>query len=305
MSRPSSRGAAARPHAKKRFGQHFLTDANLIRKILDLLEADAADAFVEIGPGPATLTMPFSQRGFPLTVVETDADMVTYLQEQDFPHPVAIRHEDFLQTDVGALLQDRSTKVFSNLPYNVSVPITARLLFHYQQIPLMVFMYQKEVAERIRAKSGTRDYGPISVTTQLLYACDAHFNVPPGAFRPPPKVQSQVIRLRRLAEPRLGVADLEGLTLLLRFLFERRRKMVSGLLRKSGDLADRIGRLLPRGKTDGPSVRPDTSDAPLNGAASLLESYLSLGFDPKLRPENLTPMDYAVWFRHIKESYEP
>lgn len=292
--------ASGRPHAKKRFGQHFLTDANLINKILDFLEAEPDEFFVEIGPGPATLTLPFSRRGFALTVVETDADMVHYLEEQDFPAPINIRHQDFLQTDVGELLQGRQTKIFSNLPYNVSVPITARLLFFAETIPLMVFMYQKEVAERIRAAPATRDYGPISVTTQLLYQIDAHFNVPPGAFRPPPKVNSQVIRLRRLTEPALAIADLEGLTLLLRFLFERRRKMVGGLLRKSGDLAQRIAATLA---IEWPPVSWNNAKPGLNAAACLLESYQSCGFDPKLRPENLTPLDYAVWFRQIKEMY--
>lgn len=256
-------------HAKKHLGQHFLKDRNAVRRILDALEADEKEKFLEIGPGPATLTAPFSERGFPLTVVETDKDMVAYLQDYPFPNPVNIIHGDFLKVDMRECL-GLNTKVFSNLPYNVSVPITARLLEYSPQIPLMVMMYQKEVALRIRAQPNCKDYGPISVLVALYYHIDLHFDVKPGAFQPPPKVMSQVIRLRRREQPLLDLVHLERFTFLVRFLFNQRRKMIGSNLKRWS-----------QGWTN---------------KQSLIESLQDIGLQPTLRPENLTVNQYVNWF---------
>ncbi len=256
-------------HTKKHLGQHFLRDAHAVGRILDALEAAPGEHFLEIGPGPATLTLPFSRRGFPLTVVETDRDMVAYLEAQDFPSPVTIHHADALEIPLDGLLVP-PTKVFSNLPYNVSVPITARLLAYSPAIPLMVLMYQKEVAERIRAREGCKEYGPISVLCAVFYTIDWHLSVKPGAFHPPPKVMSQVIRLRRLEQPLLAIEHLERFTQLLRFLFNHRRKMISSNLKHWHE-----------GWTT---------------AQTLLESMVELGLDPSLRAENISPHQYVDWF---------
>ncbi|CAM2069957.1 16S rRNA (adenine(1518)-N(6)/adenine(1519)-N(6))-dimethyltransferase RsmA [Sulfidibacter corallicola] len=274
------------PRAKKRFGQHFLKDRHIVDRILDALEAEAGEAFLEIGPGPGTLTIPFHARGFPLTAIEYDREMVAYLRGLDFDPPLELIEADFMDVDLDAFFADRpQVKVFSNLPYNVSVPITARLLPYRQQIPLMVMMYQKEVAERIRAQPGTGEYGIISVLVRLFYRIDMHFNVAPGSFQPPPKVQSQVIRMHRLERPLLTVGDIGPLTCLLRTLFGRRRKMVTGVLKKhGGDLKNAGVDWMDRG--------------------SLLESFQNLGFDTKVRPENLTPEDYAAWLCRTKEYHE-
>lgn len=258
--------------AKKHLGQHFLRDQSVINRTLDALEAANGERFVEIGPGPATLTMPFSQRGFPLTVVEYDADMVAYLQEQNFPQPIEIISGDFMDVDLETLIPS-STKIFSNLPYNVSVPITARLLPFQARIPMMVFMYQKEVALRVRAAPHTKDYGPISILCALYYEVDWWINVKPGAFYPPPKVQSQVIRLRRLKEPLLDVQHIERFTQLLRFLFNHRRKMIGSNLKRW---------------SSGWTTRE-----------TLIQSLEALGFSPTLRPENLSVENYVAWFHAL------
>lgn len=263
-----------RVRAKKHLGQHFLKATHVVNHILDALEPAPGDHFLEIGPGPATLTRPLNDRGFGLTVVETDRDMVSYLSEQSFDPPVEIVAADFLDLELAPLFT-AATKVVSNLPYNVSVPITAKLLTQSAQIPLMVLMYQKEVAERIRARSNTKDYGPISVLVRCFYDIDWKMNVAPGNFRPPPKVQSQVIRLRRLAEPLLPLSQLAQLTELVRYLFMHRRKMVGGLLKRS---------------------RFDWTHARV-----LLESLEQCGLSTQARAEDFSPKDYATWLATIKK----
>jgi len=256
------------PQAKKKFGQHFLHDRGIISKILDLLEGEPNERILEIGPGPGTLTIPLNQRGFGLRVVEIDRDMVSFLGTQCFEPPVEIIHQDFLKMELAGLVTEQ-TKVLSNLPYNVSVPITAKLLEVVEFIPLMVLMYQKEVAERIQAGPGSKDYGPISVLVQFFYEIDAGFNVAPGAFRPPPKVQSRVIRLRRRESYLIEPSEIGFAHQLLNLLFGQRRKMVQTSLKK-------------------------------RKRVHWLDVYRDLGPE-KARPEDLSPQFYAEWLHRILE----
>ena len=260
--------------AKKHLGQHFLVNRGVIDRIIDSLEPEESEAFLEIGPGPATLTRPLNDRGFGFTVVEFDGDMVSHLKAQDFEPPLRIIHADFMEVDLADVVQGE-TKVVSNLPYNMSVPITARLLEASDRIPLMMLMYQKEVAERVRAMPHTKDYGPISVVTQCFYDIDLYFNVKPGSFRPPPKVMSQVIRLRRKTTSLISLADLPKMTELVRHLFHHRRKTLGWNIKKwRGDWT---------------------------GSQALLESLQASGLDAGMRAEALSPSDYARWFHTIKE----
>ena len=259
--------------AKKHLGQHFLRDRNAVARIVAALEARQGDHVLEIGPGPATLTRPLHEAGYRLTLVETDPEMTAFLRETGFDPPVEIVEADFLEVDLDRVLGDE-TRVVSNLPYNVSVPITARLLQRAERIPTMVLMYQKEVAERVRAEPDSKTYGPISVLVGQLYTCDLAFNVKPGAFHPPPKVMSQVIRLRRREQPLITPAQLETMTSLVRFLFTHRRKMLSARLKSWSE-----------GWTN---------------VETLLESLKKCSLDPRARPENLSPADYATWLNGIE-----
>lgn len=263
--------------AKKRLGQHFLKNAGTIGKIIDALEPSDSDAFLEIGPGAGALTLPLHRLGHPLTLVEYDPDMVTLLHRRNLSPAPTIYQADFLALEPAAVIAP-GTKVVSNLPYNASVPITARLLEVASRIPLMVLMYQKEVAERIRAGAGTKAYGPISILCRFFFRVDLHFNVAPGSFSPPPKVQSQVIRLRRATSPLLDESDLAQMTELMRFLFGRRRKMLGTLLK---------------------TWQSDWMDKDC-----LLESLVALGLDRNARPENLDPHQYAAWFQSAKEQHD-
>jgi len=260
--------------AKKHLGQHFLRNRHQIEGILDALAARPGDPILEIGPGPGSLTLPLNERGLAATLVEYDRDMVDHLAGLAFDPPMRVIHADFMDLDLAGLIVP-GTRVLGNLPYNVSVPITARLLEAAPRIRLMVLMYQKEVAERIRAAPNTKAYGLISVLARCFFEVAAVMNLKPGSFQPSPKVDSQVLCFRPLPAPLIATDDLAALTGLLRFLFSRRRKMVSTSLKKwDGDRSD-----------------PDT----------LLQSLTDCGIDPASRPENLAPADYACWLAKIKE----
>jgi len=265
-----TRPISTRPIPKKRFGQHFLVHRAQIENILDLLQAEPKDSLLEIGPGPGTLTLPMDERGFSLTLVETDLSMIQHLQNQPFQKQHHLIHADFLELDLDSLITT-PTKVVSNLPYNVSVPITAKLLRKMPLISRMVLMYQREVAVRIAAAPKSRDYGMISVLCQCFYDIEKGFDLSPGSFQPPPKVWSRVLVFKRRAEPSLALENLEQMESLLAVLFSHRRKMIAAILKK----------WVP-GWTTGPA---------------LLESYLSCGFDPQWRPEVLAPDDYSRWLR--------
>ena len=259
---------------KKKFGQHWLINKGVVEKILNALEAEPGDRFLEIGPGPGTLTLPLNRQGFGFTVVEFDPDMTAYLEKVPFDPPITIRNGDFLKLPLDSLIETE-TKVFSNLPYQTSVPITARLLRVSRHVPLMVMMYQREVAERIRAQPGGKAYSPISILTQAIYDIDLHFNVAAGSFQPPPKVISQVLRFRRKQAPLLQEDDLDKMTTFINGMFKHRRKTI---------------------KSNMKAWREDWPDKSL-----LLESLTIRGHHPQSRPESLSPIEYVQWFRHLEE----
>ena len=251
-----------------------MVNKGVVDKILDALNAEDGDRFLEIGPGAGALTIPLNRRGFGLRVVESDPEMTAYLEGIPFNPPISINTGDFLKIPLDSLIQDE-TKVFSNLPYQTSVPITARLLRVSNRVPLMVMMYQREVAERIRAGPGSKAYGPISVLVQCIYDIDLHFNVAPGSFRPPPKVLSQVLRFRRRNDPLLQAEDLNRMRSFLKGMFKHRRKTINSNMKQ---------------------WREDWPDRTL-----LLESLARCGHHPQTRPESLSPDDYVVWFRRLEE----
>jgi len=257
-------------YAKKRFGQHFLHSQGVIDHIIELFEPQVDQFSLEIGPGRGALTLPLHRRTR-LHVIEADGDMVDYLSGLAWQSPLRIIHADFMRLDLDHVIEG-STNVISNLPYQVSVPITLRLLPYVRRIPRMVMMYQREVAMRIRAGVGGADYGSVTVLCGCFYEVDKHFSVKPGAFRPAPKVHSQVIRMIRREESLIDVASIPLLSDLLRRLFGQRRKKIGTILRKSG-------------------------------MGQLLDSFHQCGYDPNARPQNVTPAEYAAWVRCIEESH--
>jgi 16S rRNA (adenine1518-N6/adenine1519-N6)-dimethyltransferase len=181
------------PQAKKALGQHFLVDGHYIDRIAAAIRPQADDRMVEIGPGPGALTRPLLETLEHLHVVEVDRDMVARLQAEFPPARLSIHRADALRFPFGDLGPD--LRVVGNLPYNISSPLLFHLAEFAAGIRDMVFMLQKEVVDRMAATPATPDYGRLSVMLQARFRVEKLFTVPPGAFRPPPKVDSAVVRL--------------------------------------------------------------------------------------------------------------
>ncbi len=187
---------------KKRFGQNFLTDANVLHEIIRAIAPSPEDLMVEIGPGQGAMTQLLLASLHQLQVVELDRDLVTLLQKKFSADKLLIHSGDALQFDFASLCTDeRRLHIVGNLPYNISTP----LLFHLAQFAPKVidqhFMLQKEVVERMVAEPGGRDYGRLSVMLQWRYRMELLFIVPPTAFDPPPKVDSAIVRMIPIAQP--------------------------------------------------------------------------------------------------------
>jgi len=216
--------------ARKRFGQHFLTDTFVIEQIVSAIAPTAAEQMVEIGPGLAALTQPLVERLGKLTVIELDRDLVLRLQTHPQLNVVAsdVLRVDF--TELAKTLQATKLRVGGNLPYNISTPILFHLLTHVDAVKDQHFMLQKEVVDRMVAKPCTSDYSRLSVMLQWRYAMENVLLVPPGAFDPPPRVDSAIVRMLPLAEPpQVNVKTLETL---VQTAFSQRRKLLRHTLGK-------------------------------------------------------------------------
>jgi 16S rRNA (adenine1518-N6/adenine1519-N6)-dimethyltransferase len=228
---------------RKRFGQHFLHDPRVLEKIVESLSLQPADFIVEIGPGRGALTRVLLERTRNVEAIEIDRDLVATLHEEGIP----VREGDALRFDYAVF--PPGVRIVGNLPYNISTPLLFHLARYAERVRDMHFMLQLEVVARMVAKPSTPDYGRLSVALQARFDMKKLFNVAPGAFTPPPKVESAVVRLIP-REPSLEVDDD-----LLRRAFSARRKTLRNAL---------------------PGV-----------------DFAAAGVDPGLRPENLSPEDYA------------
>ena len=210
--------------ARKRFGQHFLTDTFVIEQIVSAIAPMAGEQMVEIGPGLAALTQPLVERLGKLTVIELDRDLVIRLQAHPQLNVIAsdVLRVDF--TELAKALQAPKLRVVGNLPYNISTPILFHLLTHVDAIKDQHFMLQKEVVDRMVAQPCTSDYSRLSVMLQWRYAMENVLLVPPVAFDPPPRVDSAIVRMLPLdAPPQITVKTLEAL---VQVAFSQRRKLL-------------------------------------------------------------------------------
>jgi 16S rRNA (adenine1518-N6/adenine1519-N6)-dimethyltransferase len=225
---------------KKSLGQHFLKDEQVCRYIVEALQQDPFERLLEVGPGGGALTkflLPLP--GVEFKAVELDTEKVAYLEHV---YPVlrgSIIHQDVLKMDKPFTAP---FTVVGNFPYNISSQILFKVLDWKESVPVMIGMFQKEVAERIVSKHGSKVYGILSVLIQAFYDVEYLFDVPPASFDPPPKVMSGVIRLRKKAVP----ADIKSerhLSILVKAAFNQRRKMLRNPLKayfKEEDLQDEI-----------------------------------------------------------------
>ncbi|RQO53579.1 16S rRNA (adenine(1518)-N(6)/adenine(1519)-N(6))-dimethyltransferase [Variovorax sp. KBW07] len=216
--------------ARKRFGQHFLSDGGIIDAIVHEIAPQPGDAMVEIGPGLAALTQPLVERLGRLTVIELDRDLAKRLRE----HPqLDVIESDVLKVDFAELatrFPAKPLRVVGNLPYNISTPILFHLLDYAHLIADQHFMLQKEVIDRMVAKPATSDYSRLSVMLQWRYDMENVLFVPPESFDPPPRVDSAVVRMVPLAQP--PAVDAARLGEIVQVAFSQRRKIMRHTLGK-------------------------------------------------------------------------
>ncbi|MEY2853721.1 MAG: hypothetical protein RL030_853 [Pseudomonadota bacterium] len=245
--------------ARKRFGQHFLHDKQVLQRIVDAVAPQPGDTLLEIGPGTGALTAALLARVPSLDAVEIDRDLAQSLRER-WPERVRLHEGDALDFDYAALGTQRGAKlrVIGNLPYNVSTPLLFRLLKAVDHITDLHVMLQKEVVDRMAAAAGSDDYGRLTVMLAPRLSIERLFDVGPGAFSPPPRVWSAVARLTVLPEPRFPLHPLFGP--LVAAAFSQRRKTLRNSLRAM--------------------VTP--------------EDFQAAGVDPGARPETLEPRQFAA-----------
>jgi 16S rRNA (adenine1518-N6/adenine1519-N6)-dimethyltransferase len=256
---------------RRRFGQHFLHDPGVIRRILDSISPAPEDRIVEIGPGSGALTWGLLQRVHSLDVIEIDRDLARSLQ--DSPRATSrlrVHVEDALHTDFLRLRADGAPlRIVGNLPYNISTPLLFRLLSQRAAIADMHFMLQKEVVDRMTAQPSNKTYGRLTVMLAAVAEVEKLFDVGPGAFTPRPKVWSAIVRLRPTPQPRFDIGDNGVLRMLVTAAFSHRRKILSNGLKG----------LLTPGEIE------------------------SCGIDSQLRPEALTPAQFGLLAAHHSRLY--
>jgi 16S rRNA (adenine1518-N6/adenine1519-N6)-dimethyltransferase len=221
--------------AKRHLGQHFL-EPQWAEKLIAAINPQASDRFLEIGPGPGALTLKLAPKVAHLTAIEVDRDMVSALAPQ-VPSNVRLVEADFLKADLSALLASGPLRVAGNLPYNIASPILLRLVAAHRAAgshasTLFVdatVMVQREVADRLDAAPGTKDYGVLTISVRMRADVRRVLELPPGAFRPPPKVHSSVVRLT-FRPPSVSIHDEQRFESMVRSMFTQRRKTLANAL---------------------------------------------------------------------------
>lgn len=218
--------------ARKRFGQHFLHDRNIIERIVQAIDPHASDRMVEIGPGLGALTLPLLNRLPTLDAIEIDRDAIRHLHATASSDRLRIHEADVLDFDLGTLRSDGALlRVVGNLPYNISTPLLFRLIEQRQHIVDMHFMLQKEVVDRMAAQPDTDDYGRLTVMLAPWLQVEPLFDIGPGAFRPPPRVMSTVVRLRPHSVAPFHIADQQAFAAIVSAAFSQRRKTLRNALK--------------------------------------------------------------------------
>ncbi|HZQ72964.1 MAG TPA: 16S rRNA (adenine(1518)-N(6)/adenine(1519)-N(6))-dimethyltransferase RsmA [Burkholderiales bacterium] len=207
---------------RKRFGQHFLHDPRVVARIMAAIDPRPGDALLEIGPGEGALTLPLLERVERLEAIEIDRDLAARLAERFPPDRLVVHCADALEFDFARLAP--GVRIVGNLPYNISTPLLFLLARQAQRVRDLHFMLQEEVVDRMVARPSTAAYGRLSVSLQARFQMQKLFGVPRGAFRPPPRVESAVVRLSPLARPLRIDEDL------LRRAFSARRKTLRNAL---------------------------------------------------------------------------
>jgi 16S rRNA (adenine1518-N6/adenine1519-N6)-dimethyltransferase len=224
--------------AKKHLGQHFLKDETIAKKIADTLSLKGYKDVLEIGPGMGVLTQFLIQKNVVTHVIEIDSESVAYLKDNYLKLSDRIYERDFLKFDLNLIFKNRPFAIIGNFPYNISSQIVFKTLEMRHQVPEFAGMFQKEVAQRICSKEGSKVYGILSVLTQAFYDAEYLFTVAPSVFNPPPKVESGVLVLIRKNEYKLS-CDEDLFFRVVKTGFQQRRKTLRNSL-KTFNLSDNL-----------------------------------------------------------------
>lgn len=227
-----------RVRPKKHLGQHFLKDENIAEKIGNTLTLSGYSKILEIGPGMGFLTKYLLKKEIDVIAMDLDSESIEFLKNNFPDKNLKILKGDFLKFDLSQLFQEKQFAIIGNFPYNISTQIVFKTLEWKHQIPEFTGMFQKEVAQRICEKEGSKTYGILSVLTQAFYNTEYLFTVPPSVFIPPPKVDSAVIRLKRKKDFNLP-CDEKMFFSVVKTAFQQRRKTLRNSL-KSFQLSDEL-----------------------------------------------------------------
>jgi len=268
--------AAANLHPRKRWGQHFLCDPGVVRRIVETARVDDEPAVLEIGPGLGALTDALAERARRLYLVEIDPALAARLETRyaDRAH-VRVLTGDVLALPLDTMIDAPHAVVVANLPYNITTPILFRLLDLRHRFPRAVVMVQREVATRLAARPGGKDWGILPALVQTFAEVRVAFGVSRHAFLPPPRVESAVVEVRWSAAARADVGDLEHYRAVVRGAFGQRRKT----------LRNALGRFAATHDID---------------AIALLGAFERAGIDPGLRAERLSIADFARLARALE-----
>lgn len=245
--------------AKKKFGQNFLVDNNLINKIVSAFNPELKQNILEIGPGLGALTTPLLKKIDHLNVVEIDQELAQKLVEK-FENKITLYNTDILKFDFNQLINTNSNptiRVIGNLPYNISTPILFHLFHQIANIKDMLFMLQLEVVERIVAKPNSKQYGRLSVMAQVFCDCHKLFNIPATAFNPQPKVESAIIYLKpKVNDDYKKLVNFDLFDNVVKAAFNQRRKTLSNSLKEfiSSDSLEKMG-INPKSRAENLTVQ--------------------------------------------------
>ncbi len=262
-SAPASRAPPLASLVPAKLGQHFLADASAARRIVEAADLASGDTVVEIGPGRGALTTELLSRGCRVVAIEMDRALASLLRDQFAGvDRIEIHEADFLRFDIEPY-KDASPKFIGNLPYAAASPILQKIL-SWPSWRLAVFMFQKEVADRLTARPGGADYGVLTLSRWIRADAEALLTLGPESFRPRPRIRSTVLRFRRLDTPRLAPQDEKLFFRAAKAAFQERRKMAAGAMARLLDL--------PRSRVEA--------------------AFLKLGLDPRCRAQEIPPEAY-------------
>jgi 16S rRNA (adenine1518-N6/adenine1519-N6)-dimethyltransferase len=261
--------------AKKRWGQHFLIDPNILNKVVRTAEVGKEDVVLEVGPGLGEMTLALARQAKKVIAIEIDSKLVAILEKKMKDHSnVEVVKSDILKVDFDQFLKREANpiKVVANLPYQISTPLLFRFVESKEVFSTFTLMLQREVAERMVASPGRKEYGPLSIFIQLFFDLSIRFFIKPSAFFPPPKVDSALVHMIWKEEPMIESNDEEWFKRVVKACFGYRRKTLVNALKHSE------------------LILPESMESKMKG----------IGIDPRRRPETLTIQEFATLANALK-----